>query len=58
MFTSSCMDSTEVKLSPIEVKSRCEILEVEETPIEGEIFRATTWGGIGDGGITTSAMVF
>ena len=58
MFTSSCMDSMEVKLSPIEVENRCEILEVEETPIEGGIFRATTCGGIGDGGITTSAMVF
>ena len=34
MFTSSCMDSMDVKLSPIQVESRCEILEVEETPIE------------------------
>ena len=47
-----------MKLSPIEVESRCEILGVEETPIEGGIFRATTCGGTGDGGITTSAMLF
>ena len=47
IFAPSCKTSMEVKLSPIEVEIRFAILEVEETHIEGEIFRATTCGGLG-----------
>ena len=43
----SCMTSMEEKLSPIEVEIRCALLIVEETPIEGEIFKATACERLG-----------